>query len=155
MGYVYVKVDGCLKGGEVVFDMVIVGGIENILMVVVLVEGVIMICNVVCEFEIMDFVKMLIVMGVKIEGLDIDILVVIGVEKLYGCEYVVVVDCIEMGLYLVVVVIIGGCVKIIYIDLILMELVLEKFEEMGVEVICGDDWIELDMMGKCLKVVSF
>ena len=35
------------------------------------------------------------------------------------------------------------------------EAVLEKFEEMGAEVTCGDDWIELDMLGKRPKSVSF
>lgn len=38
-GYVLAKVDGRLKGGEVVFDMVTVGGTENILMAAVLAEG--------------------------------------------------------------------------------------------------------------------
>lgn len=32
---------------------------------------------------------------------------------------------------------------------------LDKFEEMGAEVTRGDDWIELDMMGKRPKAVSF
>ncbi len=32
---------------------------------------------------------------------------------------------------------------------------LDKFEEMGAEVTRGEDWIELDMMGKRPKAVSF
>ena len=44
-GYVHAKVDGRLKGGEVVFDMVTVGGTENILMAAVLADGVTTIRN--------------------------------------------------------------------------------------------------------------
>ncbi len=37
----------------------------------------------------------------------------------------------------------------------MLEAVLDKFEEMGAEVTRGDDWIELDMLGKRPKAVSF
>jgi len=39
-GYVHASVEGRLKGGEVVFDMVTVGGTENILMAAALADGV-------------------------------------------------------------------------------------------------------------------
>lgn len=35
----------------------------------------------------------------------------------------------------------------------MLEAVLDKFEEMGVEVTRGDNWIELDMQGKRPKAV--
>ena len=154
-GYVHAKVDGRLKGGEVVFDMVTVGGTENILMAAALAEGVTTIRNAAREPEITDLAKMLIAMGAKIEGLDTDTLVVTGVEKLHGCEYAVVADRIETGSYLAAAAITGGRVKTTHTDPTLMESVLEKFEEMGAEVTRGDDWIELDMMGKRPKAVSF
>ena len=69
-GYVHAKVDGRLKGGEVVFDMVTVGGTENILMAAVLADGVTTIRNAAREPEITDLAQMLIKMGAKIEGLD-------------------------------------------------------------------------------------
>ncbi|MFP0283686.1 UDP-N-acetylglucosamine 1-carboxyvinyltransferase [Acinetobacter baumannii] len=154
-GYVHATVDGRLKGGEVVFDMVTVGGTENILMAAALADGVTTIRNAAREPEITDLAQMLIKMGAKIEGLDTDTLVVTGVESLHGCEYAVVADRIETGSYLAAAAITGGRVKTIHTDPSLLEAVLDKFEEMGAEVTRGDDWIELDMLGKRPKAVSF
>ncbi|MFK7337639.1 UDP-N-acetylglucosamine 1-carboxyvinyltransferase [Acinetobacter baumannii] len=154
-GYVHATVDGRLKGGEVVFDMVTVGGTENILMAAALANGVTTIRNAAREPEITDLAQMLIKMGAKIEGLDTDTLVVTGVESLHGCEYAVVADRIETGSYLAAAAITGGRVKTTHTDPSLLEAVLDKFEEMGAEVTRGDDWIELDMLGKRPKAVSF
>ncbi|EPL1168734.1 UDP-N-acetylglucosamine 1-carboxyvinyltransferase [Acinetobacter baumannii] len=154
-GYVHATVDGRLKGGEVVFDMVTVGGTENILMAAALADGVTTIRNAAREPEITDLAQTLIKMGAKIEGLDTDTLVVTGVESLHGCEYAVVADRIETGSYLAAAAITGGRVKTTHTDPSLLEAVLDKFEEMGAEVTRGDDWIELDMLGKRPKAVSF
>ena len=154
-GYVHASIDGRLKGGEVVFDMVTVGGTENILMAAVLADGVTTIRNAAREPEITDLAQMLIKMGAKIEGLDTDTLVVTGVESLHGCEYAVVAERIETGSYLAAAAITGGRIKTTHTDPTLLEAVLEKFEEMGAEVTRGDDWIELDMQGKRPKAVSF
>ncbi|MDX7882141.1 UDP-N-acetylglucosamine 1-carboxyvinyltransferase [Acinetobacter nosocomialis] len=154
-GYVHATVDGRLKGGEVVFDMVTVGGTENILMAAALADGVTTIRNAAREPEITDLAQMLIKMGAKIEGIDTDTLVVTGVESLHGCEYAVVADRIETGSYLAAAAITGGRVKTTHTDPSLLESVLDKFEEMGAEVTRGDDWIELDMLGKRPKAVSF
>ncbi|ENX17788.1 UDP-N-acetylglucosamine 1-carboxyvinyltransferase [Acinetobacter sp. CIP 64.2] len=154
-GYVHASVDGRLKGGEVVFDMVTVGGTENILMAAALADGVTTIRNAAREPEITDLAQMLIKMGAKIEGIDTDTLVVTGVESLHGCEYAVVADRIETGSYLAAAAITGGRVKTTHTDPALLEAVLDKFEEMGAEVTRGDDWIELDMQGKRPKAVSF
>lgn len=154
-GYVHAKVDGRLKGGEVVFDMVTVGGTENILMAAVLAEGTTVIRNAAREPEITDLAQLLIKMGAKIEGLNTDTLTVTGVDTLHGCEYAVVADRIETGSYLAAAAITGGKVKTTHTDPNLLEAVLEKFEEMGAEVTRGEDWIELDMQGKRPKAVSF
>ena len=154
-GYVHASVDGVLKGGEVMFNMVTVGGTENILMAAALADGVTTIRNAAREPEITDLAQMLIKMGAKIEGLDTDTLVVTGVESLHGCEYAVVADRIETGSYLAAAAITGGRIKTTHTDPALLESVLDKFEEMGAEVTRGDDWIELDMLGKRPKAVSF
>lgn len=154
-GYVYAKVDGRLKGGEVVFDMVTVGGTENILMAAVLADGVTTIRNAAKEPEITDLVNLLNKMGAKIEGVDTDTLVVTGVEKLNGCEYAVVADRIETGSYLAAAAITGGKIRTTHTDATLLESVLEKFVEMGAEITTGEDWIELDMQGRRPKAVSF
>lgn len=154
-GYVHASIDGRLKGGEVVFDMVTVGGTENILMAAVLAEGVTTIRNAACEPEITDLANMLNKMGAQIEGLDTNTLIVTGVERLHGCEHSVVPDRIETGSYLAAAAITGGKIKTTHTNPYIMESVLDKFEEMGAEVTRGKDWIELDMQGKRPKAVSF
>lgn len=154
-GYVHAKVDGRLKGGEVVFDMVTVGGTENILMAAALAEGTTIIKNAAKEPEITDLAQMLIKMGAKIEGLETDTLTVTGVDTLHGCEYAVVADRIETGSYLAAAAMTGGKITTTHTSPLLLEAVLEKFKEMGAKVTCGDDWITLDMQGKRPKAVSF
>ena len=154
-GYVHASIDGRLKGGEVVFDMVTVGDTENILMAAVLAEGVTTIRNAACEPEITDLANMLNKMGAQIEGLDTNTLIVTGVERLHGCEHSVVPDRIETGSYLAAAAITGGKIKTTHTNPYIMESVLDKFEEMGAEVTRGEDWIELDMQGKRPKAVSF
>ncbi|MCU4414773.1 UDP-N-acetylglucosamine 1-carboxyvinyltransferase [Acinetobacter sp. WU_MDCI_Axc73] len=154
-GYVHATVDGRLKGADITFDMVTVGGTENILMAAVLAEGVTTLRNAAQEPEITDLANMLVKMGAKIDGIDTDTLIITGVESLHGCEYAVVADRIETGSYLAAAAITGGRVKTTHTDPSLLESVLEKFEEMGAEVTRGDDWIELDMQGKRPKAVSF
>ncbi len=63
-------------------------------------------------------------------------------------KYSVVADRIETGSYLAAAAITGGKIRTTHTDPALLESVLDKFEEMGAEVTRGDDWIELDMMGK-------
>ena len=154
-GYVHASIDGRLKSGEVVFDMVTVGGTENILMAEVLAEGVTTIRNAACEPVITDLANMLNKMGAQIEGLDTNTLIVTGVERLHGCEHSVVPDRIETGSYLAAAAITGGKIKTTHTNPYIMESVLDKFEEMGAEVTRGEDWIELDMQGKRPKAVSF
>lgn len=71
-------------------DFLSVGVIQNLMMAVILVDGVIVIENAVCEFEIVDLVIFFNEMGVKVKGVGIEIIIIIGVEKFYGMIYNVV-----------------------------------------------------------------
>ena len=147
-GYVHATVDGRLKGGEVVFDMVTVGGTENILMEAALADGVTTIRNAAREPEITDLAQMLIKMGAKIEGIGTAYMTIEGVDKLNGCEYSVVPDRIETGSYLALAMMTGGEVTAKKTEASLMQSVLKKFEEMGAQVTVGSDWINVKMVGR-------
>jgi UDP-N-acetylglucosamine 1-carboxyvinyltransferase len=154
-GYVHAKVDGRLKGTRLSFDMVTVGGTENILMAATLAEGTTILDNCAREPEVTDLAHLLVKMGAKIEGIDSDQLTIHGVKSLNGVEYSVVADRIETGSYLAAAAMTGGCVRTTHTDPKLLEAVLRKFEEMGASITSGSDWIELDMRGKRPKAVSF
>ncbi len=154
-GYVHAKVDGRLKGTRLSFDMVTVGGTENILMAATLASGTTILDNCAREPEVTDLAHMLVKMGAKIEGIGSDQLTVHGVESLNGVDYSVVADRIETGSYLAAAAMTGGCVRTTHTDPHLLDAVLLKFEEMGATITSGVDWIELDMRGKRPKAVSF
>lgn len=154
-GYVHAKVDGRLRGGRILFDVVTVGGTENAMMAATLAEGTTIIENAAREPEVVDLANMLKKMGAKIEGAGTDRIVVEGVEKLQGCEYAVCPDRIETGSYLAAAVMTGGCIRATHTDPKLLEAVLLKFLEMGAAVSTGEDWIEVDMTGKRPRAVSF
>ena len=154
-GYVHAKVDGRLKGTRLSFDMVTVGGTENILMAATLASGTTILDNCAREPEVTDLAHMLVKMGAKIDGIGSDQLTVHGVESLSGVDYSVVADRIETGSYLAAAAMTGGCVRTTHTDPSLLEAVLLKFEEMGATITSGADWIELDMRGKRPKAVSF
>ncbi len=154
-GYVHGKVDGRLKGTRLVFDMVTVGGTENILMAATLAEGTTVIENAAREPEITNLANILIAMGAKIEGAGTDTITVQGVESLHGCTHDVIPDRIETGSYLCAAAITGGRVRATAADPTQLDAVLLKLQEAGAEITTGKDWIELDMKGKRPKAVSF
>lgn len=102
-------------------------------MVVLLVKGKILIENVVKEFEIIDLVNYINEMGGRIIGVGIDIIIINGVELLYGVEYVIILDRIEVGILLIVGVIMCGDIFVCGVIKEYMVSLVYKLEEMGVE----------------------
>ncbi|MEJ2090170.1 MAG: UDP-N-acetylglucosamine 1-carboxyvinyltransferase, partial [Gammaproteobacteria bacterium] len=100
-GYVRASVDGRLRGAEVTFDLVTVGGTENVLMAATLAEGRTRIMNAACEPEIVDLGNFLNAMGARISGHGTGTIVVEGVERLGGCAFDVMPDRVEAGTYLI------------------------------------------------------
>ncbi|MEH6576378.1 MAG: UDP-N-acetylglucosamine 1-carboxyvinyltransferase [Amphritea sp.] len=153
-GFIRAKSDGRLKGGRVFFDIVTVTGTENILMAAALAEGQSIIENAAREPEIVDLAEFLIAMGADIQGHGTDTITVNGVESLKGCHFPVMADRIETGTYLVAAAATRGRVKVKNTRPDILDAVLQKLEEAGAEISCGDDWIELDMKGKRPKAVN-
>ncbi|HEX4870278.1 MAG TPA: UDP-N-acetylglucosamine 1-carboxyvinyltransferase [Moraxellaceae bacterium] len=154
-GYVHAKRHGRLKGARFVFDMVTVGGTENLLMAATLAEGTTIIENAAREPEIVNLAEMLTGMGAKIEGAGTDTITVHGVESLHGGTFRVISDRIETGSYLAAAAVTRGRVRAVNTDPQLLDAVLQKFREAGAEISTGEDWIELDMKGRRPRAVNF
>lgn len=154
-GYVHAKTSGRLKGARFVFDMVTVGGTENLLMAATLAEGTTVIENAAREPEIVNLAEMLTAMGAKIEGAGTGTITVQGVTALTGCTHAVIADRIETGSYLAAAAVTRGRVKTLNTDPALLDVVLQKFKEMGAEIETGPDWISLDMKGQRPRAISF
>ena len=143
-----------LHGARLVLDTVTVTGTENLMMAAALADGETIIENAAREPEVVDLARFLNAMGANITGAGTDKIVVHGVEKLHGCDYSVMPDRIETGTYLCAGAITGGRVRAKNTRPDHLDAVLNKFQEAGVTVTSGEDWIEVDARGKRLKSVD-
>src|SRR6202050_1360061 len=94
-GYAVARAPRGLKGGEIVFPKVTVGGTHTALMAASLANGTTVIENAAREPEIADVADCLNKMGAKISGAGTSRIVVQGVAKLSGARHSVLPDRIE------------------------------------------------------------
>lgn len=149
-GYIKAKAPagGKLIGCDFTFDMVTVGGTENVIMAASLAKGATRLQNCACEPEVVDLANMLVAMGAKIEGIGTPTMVIEGVDSLHGCEYSVIADRIETGSYLAGALMSKGDVLTKNTSAEFLHPVLKKFEAMGATITTGDDWIRAVMKGR-------
>ncbi len=143
-----------LFGNKVTMDLVTVTGTENLLMAAVLAEGITYLENAAIEPEVCDLANFLNVLGAKITGIGTPTLKIEGVEKLKGGTYTIMPDRIEAGTYLAAAAISKGKVRVEKVVPSDLTIVLEKFTEMGGEIVIDKDSISLDMKGKRPKAVN-
>ena len=98
-GYVIARTRKGLRGGEIVFPKVTVGGTHTALMAASLANGTTVIENAAREPEISDVADCLNKMGAKISGAGTSQIVIEGVAKLHGARHAVLPDRIETGTY--------------------------------------------------------
>lgn len=149
-GYVKAKAPagGRLIGCNFAFDMVTVGGTENVIMAASLAKGTTRLENCACEPEVVDLANMLVAMGAKISGIGTPTMIIEGVASLHGCEYGVIADRIETGSYLAGALMSEGDVLTKNTSAEFLHPVLKKFEAMGASITTGDDWIRAVMKGR-------
>src|SRR5258705_4616823 len=111
-GYVIARAKNGLKGGEIKFPKVTVGGTHTALMAASLAQGTTVIENAAREPEIKDVADCLNKMGAKITGAGTAQIVVEGVPKLNGGRHRVLPDRIETGTYAMAVAMTGGDVML-------------------------------------------
>ncbi len=81
---------------------------ENALMAAALTRGTTVIRNAASEPHVQDLARMLIKMGVQIEGQGSNVLTVHGVRELHGCEHTIAPDHIEVGSLMALAGVTGG-----------------------------------------------
>jgi UDP-N-acetylglucosamine 1-carboxyvinyltransferase len=107
-GYVLAYAPNGLRGGEIVFPKVTVGGTHTALMAASLASGTTVIENAAREPEIVDVADCLNKMGARISGAGNSRIVIEGVSKLSGATHSVLPDRIETGTYAMAVAMTGG-----------------------------------------------
>ncbi len=152
-GYIRARTDG-LVGAEILLDSVTVTGTENLIMAAVLASGETVLENVAREPEVLDLADFLRSMGAQIDGAGTDRIVIQGVKRLHGTDYRVLPDRIETGTFLVAGAITGGLIRTRLVQPKHLDTVLQKLRDAGASIETGEDWIELDMLGRRAKAVD-
>jgi UDP-N-acetylglucosamine 1-carboxyvinyltransferase len=107
-GYVVAQAPHGLRGAEIVFPKVTVGGTHTAMMAASLAQGTTVIENAAREPEIVDVADCLNKMGARISGAGTKQIVIEGVAKLNGARHAVLPDRIETGTYAMAAAMAGG-----------------------------------------------
>ncbi|MFZ1150172.1 MAG: UDP-N-acetylglucosamine 1-carboxyvinyltransferase [Xanthobacteraceae bacterium] len=107
-GYVVARAPHGLRGAEIVFPKVTVGGTHTAMMAASLAQGTTVIENAAREPEIIDVADCLNKMGARISGAGTKQIVIEGVAKLNGARHAVLPDRIETGTYAMATAMAGG-----------------------------------------------
>lgn len=89
-----------MQGTYILMDEISVTGTANIIMAAVLTKGTTTIYNAACEPYLQQLCKMLNAMGARIQGVGSNLLVIEGVEELYGTHHRMLPDMIEIGSFM-------------------------------------------------------
>ena len=142
-----------LTGADILLDFPSVGATENIILAAVKAEGITVIRNAAKEPEIVDLQNFLNAMGGNVRGAGGGTIVVKGVQKLHGLEYIPIGDRIEAGTYLCAVATCGGEIEIDGVPHENIAALLHKLRENGCKIYTKNDKILLISSG-ALKSVS-
>src|SRR5579884_59163 len=153
-GYVVARAKNGLRGGEIVFPKVTVGGTHTALMGAALARGTTVIENAAREPEIGDLADCLNKMGAKITGAGTARIVVEGVTRLSGARHSVLPDRIETGTYAMAVAMTGGDVLLQNARPELLQSALDLLANTGVTVTTTNEGIRVARNGAGLAPVE-
>jgi UDP-N-acetylglucosamine 1-carboxyvinyltransferase len=129
-----------LKGTNLVLDEPSVTGTANLLMASVMADGTSTIYNAACEPYIQQLCTMLNRMGANITGIGSNMLVIEGVNKLYGTEHTMLPDMIEVGSFIGLAAMTQSDIVIKNAGVAHLGVIPEKFRQLGIRLdIQGDD----------------
>ena len=153
-GYVVAEARGGLKGGEIVFPKVTVGGTHVALMAASLARGTTVIENAAREPEIADLADCLVKMGARISGAGTSRIEIEGVSRLAGASHDVLPDRIETGTYAMAVAMTGGDVLLQNTRPELLQAALDVLAAAGADVLPTNEGIRIRRNGAGLAAVD-
>jgi len=133
-GYVVAFAKDGLRGAEIDFPKVTVGGTHTALMAASLARGTTVIRNAAREPEIVDLADCLVKMGARIRGAGTSTIEIEGVGSLHGARHAVLPDRIEAGTYAMAVAMTGGDVLLAGARTDLLQAAFDALVEAGAQV---------------------
>jgi len=145
-----------LHGAEITLTFPSVGATENILMAAVLADGVTIIDNAAREPEIGDLCSMLNKMGAKIAGVGTGKMTITGVmpNELHSVDHEVINDRVQAATYIAAVAVAGGDVFVRGARAEHMEMLLNRYAEMGVSITPQADGLRV-VANERLRAIDF
>ena len=153
-GYVIARARNGLRGGDIVFPKVTVGGTHTAMMAAALANGTTVIENAAREPEIGDVADCLNKMGAKITGAGTSRIVVDGVARLHGARHAVLPDRIETGTYAMAVAMTGGDVLLANARPELLQAALDVLAQTGATITPTNEGIRVARNGADLEPVE-
>jgi UDP-N-acetylglucosamine 1-carboxyvinyltransferase len=153
-GYVHARAPKGLRGADISFPKVTVGGTHTALMAASLAQGHTHIDNAAREPEITDLADCLNKMGAKIKGAGTSSIEVEGVGSLSGARHAVLPDRIEAGTYAMAVAMAGGDVLLDGASPELLQSALNAIEQAGAGVTITNEGIRIRRNGAGLSPVD-
>jgi UDP-N-acetylglucosamine 1-carboxyvinyltransferase len=153
-GYVIARARNGLRGGEINFPKVTVGGTHTAIMGAVLARGTTVIENAAREPEVGDLADCLNKMGAKISGAGTSRIVIEGVARLSGARHSVLPDRIETGTYAMAVAMTGGDVLLQNTRPELLQSALDVLVQAGTTVTPTNEGIRIARNGSGLMPVD-
>jgi len=124
---------GRFRGDHLFLDEASVTATENALMAAAGASGTTVIENAACEPHVQGLCRMLMAMGASIEGVGTNRLVVLGAERLGGCEHHIMPDHTEVGSFIGLAAVTGGNLLIRDAGLENLRMIRHNFRRLGVE----------------------
>jgi len=128
-----------LKGCYMLLDEASVTGTANVIMAAVTAQGTTTIYNAACEPYIQQLCRLLNRMGAKITGVASNLLVIEGVERLYGTSHTILPDMIEVGSFIGMAAMVGDGVRIKNVSVDNLGITLDAFRRLGVRIDVDED----------------
>ena len=132
--YLLESPDSGLTGTYMLLDEASVTGTANIIMAASLAKGITTIYNAACEPYVQQLCRMLVAMGVKIDGIGSNLLTVYGCQKLGGARHRVLPDMIEIGSFIGMAAMTRSSITIKNVSRSNLGVIPECFRRMGITV---------------------
>ncbi len=153
-GYAIAKAPHGLRGAEIAFPKVTVGGTHTALMAAALAEGRTTLLNAAREPEIVDLADCLNKMGARITGAGTSTIEIDGVSRLHGARHSVLPDRIEAGTYAMAVAMTGGDVMLEGARADLLSGAYEALEQAGARLDASAAGLRVSRNGSGIRAVD-
>src|SRR5271157_5921318 len=153
-GYVVAKAPKGLRGAEITFPKVTVGGTHVALMAAALAQGKTVLHNAAREPEVLDLADLLLKMGAKIRGAGESVIEIDGVARLGGAKHRVLPDRIETGTYAMAAAMTGGDVMLQGAKAEHLKAALDALEQSGATVDASEEGLRIRRNGGPIRPVD-